>query len=53
VRLFDDLGSKPARPVHGRVEVVDLKPQEDATMPGRRGVRIDEIGMVLLVPGSS
>ena len=50
MRFLDDLGSQGARPLHGRVEIVYLEPQQD-TVSRRCCVCIDEVGVVFLVPG--
>jgi hypothetical protein len=49
VRFFDDLGPQPARSLHDRVKIVYLEPQQD-TVPRRRRVCVDEVGVVFLVP---
>jgi hypothetical protein len=49
VRFLDNLRPLPASALDGRIKVVDLKPQYDA-VPVRRGVCVDEIGMVSNVP---
>ncbi len=48
-RTFYNLGSQPLDALDRRVKIVDLKPQDD-TVPYRRRIRIDEIGVVFLVP---
>jgi hypothetical protein len=49
VRLFDDLRAQAAGSLHGRVEIVYLEPQQDA-VSRRRRIRVDEVGVVFLVP---
>jgi hypothetical protein len=48
VRLLDDGRLQPASPLHSRVEIIDLKPKQDA-VPRRRPVPIHEVGMLLVV----
>lgn len=50
VRLLDDFGMQGARSLDRRIEVGHLEPQQHA-MPGRGRVSVDEIWVILLVPG--
>ena len=50
VRFLDNLRLQPTRSLDCRVKIVDLEPQHDAVSV-RRGVCVDEIGMVFRVPG--
>jgi hypothetical protein len=50
VGFEDDVGTEGARTLHCRIEIVYLKPEQDTVSVGR-GVWVDEVGVVLLVPG--
>jgi hypothetical protein len=50
VRLQNDFSAQFLRSIDRGVKVIDLKPKHHA-VPGRRGVSVDKVGMVLFVPG--
>jgi hypothetical protein len=49
VRTFDYIGDQIAGAFYGRVEVLDLEPQDDAVADRCRG-RIDDIGVIFFIP---
>jgi hypothetical protein len=50
VRFQDNLGPQAVGSRHGRIKIIDFEPQQD-TVSGWRRSRVDEVGMVFLVPG--
>lgn len=50
LRFKNHFSAQFSRSINRHVKIVDLEPQYQP-VPGRRGVRIDEVGMILFVPG--
>jgi hypothetical protein len=50
VRLQDDLRMQSTRPLYNLIKVPNLEPKQNA-MAGRRGIGINKVRMILLVPG--
>src|ERR1700741_4311530 len=50
VGLLDDFGAQSARPRDGGIEIGDLEPKHHAVSHRRRS-GVDEVGMILFIPG--
>lgn len=50
MRFQDDLGPQSPRTLHGRVKFVDLEPEQDP-VSDRGGIRVDQVWVILFVPG--